>query len=58
MADIGLRSFHSRYFNAFRLASYLLVLYTLGHTLGAVIETPQFGASSNDLRATGLATAN
>lgn len=36
-----------RYFNAFRLAAYLLVLYTLGHTLGAVVNTPQFGAESD-----------
>jgi hypothetical protein len=37
----------ARYFNAFRLASYLLVFYTFGHTLGAVIKTPQFGAESD-----------
>jgi hypothetical protein len=36
-----------KYFNAFRLAAYVLVLYTLGHTLGAVINTPQFGAESD-----------
>jgi hypothetical protein len=37
----------SRYFNAFRIASYILVFYTLGHTLGAVVGTPQFGAESD-----------
>lgn len=36
----------SRYFNAYRLAAYVLVLYTLGHTLGAVVATPEFGAES------------
>jgi hypothetical protein len=36
-----------RYFNVFRVASYLLVLYTLGHTLGAVIATPRFGLESD-----------
>jgi hypothetical protein len=33
----------ARYFNAYRLAAYTLVLYTLGHTLGAVVKTPKFG---------------
>jgi hypothetical protein len=36
----------SRYFNAYRLAAYVLVLYTLGHTFGAVIATPDFGSES------------
>jgi hypothetical protein len=36
----------SRYFNAYRLAAYVLVLYTLGHTFGAVVATPDFGAAS------------
>jgi hypothetical protein len=36
----------SRYFNAYRLAAYALVLYTLGHTFGAVVATPNFGAES------------
>jgi hypothetical protein len=38
-----------RSFNVFRVASFLLVLYTLGHTLGAVVETPQFGFSSDEV---------
>jgi hypothetical protein len=36
----------SRYFNAYRLAAYVLVLYTLGHTFGAVVATPDFGPES------------
>jgi hypothetical protein len=47
MPNSGARSVRARYFNAFRIASYLLVLYTLGHTFGAVIETPHFGAESD-----------
>jgi hypothetical protein len=41
------RSLSARYFNAFRIASYLLVFYALGHTLGAVTGTPHFGAESD-----------
>jgi hypothetical protein len=37
----------ARYLNAFRLTTYLLILYTFGHTLGAVISTPQFGPASD-----------
>jgi hypothetical protein len=37
----------ARYCNAFRLASYLMVLYAFGHTRGAVIGTPHFGAESD-----------
>jgi hypothetical protein len=36
----------ARYFNAYRLAAYALVLYTLGHTFGAVVATPNFGDES------------
>jgi hypothetical protein len=36
-----------RYFNAYRIAAYLMVLYTLGHTFGAVIGTPEFGPQSD-----------
>jgi hypothetical protein len=39
----------ARFFNEFRLASYVLVLYTFGHTLGAVINTPRFGAESDSV---------
>jgi hypothetical protein len=41
------RGLRETYFNEFRLAAYVLVLYTLGHTLGAVINTPQFGVGSD-----------
>jgi hypothetical protein len=37
----------ARYFNAYRLAAYALVLYTFGHTSGAVIATPEFGPGSD-----------
>jgi hypothetical protein len=36
-----------RYFNEFRLAAYLLAVYTFGRTFGAVIKTPQFGEESD-----------
>jgi hypothetical protein len=36
-----------RYFNVYRLATYCLVVYTLGHTLGAVVATPRFGPESD-----------
>jgi len=36
-----------RFFNSFRLASILLVLYTIGHTAGAVIATPKLGVGSD-----------
>jgi hypothetical protein len=39
----------ARYFNPFRLAAYVLVLYTAGHTLGAVIATPEFGPASDSV---------
>jgi hypothetical protein len=41
--SIGVRE---RYFNPYRLAAYVLVLYTLGHTFGAVVATPDFGGES------------
>ena len=37
----------SRSLDPFRLAAIVLVLYTAGHTLGAVIETPHFGLASD-----------
>jgi hypothetical protein len=43
------RSVLARYFNSYRLAAYVLVFYALGHTLGAVIATPQFGAESDSV---------
>src|SRR5919198_2017118 len=36
-----------RFLNPFRLASYLLVLFTLGHTFGAVVPVPRFGPESD-----------
>ena len=44
--DVAGRGVLVRYFNAYRLAAYVLVFYALAHTLGAVIATPQFGAES------------
>ena len=43
------RSVLARYFNSYRLAAYVLVFYALGHTLGAVIATPQFGTESDSV---------
>ena len=37
----------ARFFNPFRLASYLLLLYASGHTVGAVIKVPRFGTESD-----------
>jgi hypothetical protein len=37
----------ARFFNAYRLAAYVLVLYGLGHTTGAVVGTPRFGTESD-----------
>jgi hypothetical protein len=37
----------ARFFNPYRLACYALVLYAVGHTLGAVLITPSFGAASD-----------
>lgn len=38
-----------RSLNPFRLASYALVLYAFGHTVGAVINVPRFGAASDEV---------
>jgi hypothetical protein len=35
------------YFNPYRLAAYVLGLYALGHTIGAVVLTPQFGPAGD-----------
>jgi hypothetical protein len=43
------RSVLARYLNSYRLAAYVLVFYALGHTLGAVVATPQFGAESDSV---------
>jgi hypothetical protein len=43
-APVGARA---RYFNAYRLATYVLALYAFGHTFGAVVNTPNFGAESD-----------
>lgn len=40
-------SFPARYLNPFRLASYVLVLFFLGHTLGALVKIPSFGAQAD-----------
>src|SRR5437868_1800144 len=42
----------SRYANPYRLASYLLVVFALGHTLGAVVTTPDFGSASDPVVST------
>jgi hypothetical protein len=40
-------SISARYFNPLRIAAYVLVLYCLGHTSGALLSTPAFGAEAN-----------
>ena len=47
----GARSFGARYFHPFRLGSYLLVLYCVAHTWGALLATPSFGAAADAVRA-------
>lgn len=37
----------ARYFNPLRLSAYLLVLYFLGHTRGALLSSPPFGPASD-----------
>ena len=41
----------SRYLNPFRLTTLLLLLFCLGHTLGALVLTPQFGVASDGVMA-------
>lgn len=36
-----------RHFNFYRLASYTLGLFALGHTFGALANTPRFGSASD-----------
>jgi hypothetical protein len=43
----GPASFAARYLNVYRLAAYVLILNTIGHTLGALVQTPQFGPESD-----------
>lgn len=44
--------FVARHLNPFRVASYLLVLYSYLHTMGAVIKVPRFGTESDAVVAT------
>jgi uncharacterized protein YndB with AHSA1/START domain len=39
--------FAARYLNPFRLATYILVLFCLGHTMGALVNIPSFGAQGD-----------
>jgi len=43
----GPQGIRARYFNVYRLASYFLILFTVGHTLGTVVMTPAFGPESD-----------
>lgn len=38
-----------RYFNFYRLASYVLALFALGHTFGALANTPRLGSASDQV---------
>jgi len=48
--------FVARWFNPFRLAAYVLILFCLGHSLGALVNTPSFGAQSDAVWAAMRAT--
>lgn len=48
--------FVARYLNAFRIAAVVLVLFCLGHTLGALIGLPSFGPQSDAVLAAMKAT--
>ena len=39
--------FVARYLNPFRIAAYVLMLFCLGHTSGALIRLPSFGSQSD-----------
>jgi hypothetical protein len=43
------RSVLQRHFNFYRLASYTLALLALGHTFGALANTPRFGPASDQV---------
>ena len=43
------RSILRRHFNFYRLASYTLGLFALGHTFGALANTPRFGPTSDQV---------
>ena len=47
LTEQGAPSVAARYLNPFRLTTYLLVLYCVGHTWGALLTTPPFGAASD-----------
>lgn len=42
LAPGGHAGFAARYLNPLRLASYLLILFALGHTMGALVNLPSF----------------
>ncbi|MGH8202590.1 MAG: LIC_13387 family protein [Steroidobacteraceae bacterium] len=43
------RSVLQRHFNFYRLASYTLGLFALGHTFGALVNTPRLGSASDQV---------
>jgi len=43
--------FVARYLNPFRLVAYIMILYFLGHSMGALIVMPSFGAQSDTVLA-------
>lgn len=43
------RSVLQRYFNFYRLAAYTLGLFALGHTFGALANTPRLGSASDQV---------
>jgi len=43
--------FAARYLNPFRLTAYILILFCLGHSSGALIRLPSFGSASDGILA-------
>ena len=43
------RGWTARYLNPLRLSTYLLILYTLGHTWGALLSSPHFSTDSDQV---------
>lgn len=47
--DSTRRSVAQRYFNFYRLAAYVLALFAIGHTLGALANVPRLGPASDQV---------
>lgn len=56
LAGTARLGFVARYLNPFRLAAYVLILFCLGHTSGALISLPSFGPQGDAVLASMKAT--